>query len=276
MAGYFNFFPTISYANGLATNVITKIRFNESVQENLAIFYPYTIKQGERADQIAARVYDDAKLDWIIYLSNNIMDPYYDWPLSQEQFNQYIKEKYGSVVKAEQISFYRNNYQYDDSLLSPTTYDSLSSTLKKYYSPLLGYNENIISYKRKELDTVLETNFVVNLKVDSTTGFSIGEKITQSTNSGYVTQITTDSLIINKVTGTFSNDLVVGVNSNSTANVTGYSILNQSIPSNEIPFYSPVTYLQYEEELNNSKFNIRILDKSYVGKIIRDVRELFK
>lgn len=58
MAGYFNFFPSTEYANTIVTNLISKVKFDQSVQENLAVFYPYTIEQGERPDQIAARYYD--------------------------------------------------------------------------------------------------------------------------------------------------------------------------------------------------------------------------
>jgi len=276
MAGYFNFFPTTNYANNLATNIITKVKFDESVQRNLAIFYPYTIKRGERADQIAARVYEDPTLDWIIYLSNNITDPYYDWPLSQEQFNQYIITKYGTIPNAEQIAFYKNNYESDDSLLSPVAYDSLSSSVKKYYSPIFGYNQSIVSYKRKELDVVLETNIVISLAVNSTNNFIVGEKITQSANSGYIAQIDSNLIIVNRVTGTFSNNSISGLTSKSTTNVSNSTTLHQPIPSNEVSFYSPVTYLEYEENLNESKFNIKILDRSYVSKIVKDMRELFK
>jgi len=92
MAGYFNFFPSTEYANTIVTNLISKVKFDQSVQKNLAVFYPYTIDQGERPDQIAARYYNDPELDWLIYLANDIMDPYYDWPLSQNQFYEFVKE----------------------------------------------------------------------------------------------------------------------------------------------------------------------------------------
>lgn len=276
MPGYFNFFPSTSYANNIVTNIIAKVKFDQSVQENLAIFYPYTIIQGERADQIAARVYDDPTLDWIIYMSNNITDPYYDWPLSQEQFNQYILAKYGSIPKAEEIAFYKNNYESDDTLLSPSSFQSLATSIKKYYSPIIGFNDNIVSYQRKPIDTVLETNIVISLNVSSNSGFVVGEKITQNSNSGYITYIGSNKLIINKVTGSISNNTITGLTSNSTTTVTGSTILNQPIPAAEVSFYSPVTYLTYEEELNESKFNIKILDRSYVGKVQKDMRELFR
>ena len=274
MAGYFNFFPSTNFSSNIVTNITAKVKFDQSVQQNLALFYPYTIQQGERADQIAARVYNDPTLDWIIYLSNNILDPYYDWPLSQEQFNLYILAKYGSIPNAQEIAFYRNNFLNDDSLLSPNTYESLSGSLKKYYVPVLGFNENIISYKRKQLDTVVETNIVQSLTLSSVTGLLEGEKIIQSSSSGFITYIGSNHIILNKVTGNITTGSITGQTSKVTSTVTSTSILNYSIPLNEISFYSPVTFLEYEEELNESKFNIKILDKSYIGKIQKDMREL--
>ena len=274
MAGYFNFFPSTNYANNIVTNVIAKIKFDQSVQENLAIFYPYTIQQGERADQIAARVYDDSTLDWIIYLSNNITDPYYDWPLSQEQFNQYILAKYGTIPKAEEIAFYRNNYADDDTMLSPSAYNLLSTSIKKYYSPVIGFNDQIVSYQRKQLDHVVETNIVQSLSLSSVTGFQVGEKIIQNSNSGYINYKGSTYILISKVTGSITTGNITGSTSGTTATVTGSSILNYTIPVSEIPFYSPVTFLTYEEEINESKYNIRILDRSYIGKVQKDMREL--
>lgn len=274
MAGYFNFFPSTNYANNIVTNVIAKIKFDQSVQENLAIFYPYTIQQGERADQIAARVYDDSTLDWIIYLSNNITDPYYDWPLSQEQFNQYILAKYGTIPKAEEIAFYRNNYADDDTMLSPSAYNLLSTSIKKYYSPVIGFNDQIVSYQRKQLDHVVETNIVQSLSLSSVTGFQVGEKIIQNSNSGYINYKGSTYILISKVTGSITTGSITGSTSGTTATVTGSSILNYTIPVSEIPFYSPVTFLTYEEEINESKYNIRILDRSYIGKVQKDMREL--
>lgn len=274
MAGYFNFFPSTNYANNIVTNVIAKIKFDQSVQENLAIFYPYTIQQGERADQIAARVYDDSTLDWIIYLSNNITDPYYDWPLSQEQFNQYILAKYGTIPKAEEIAFYRNNYADDDTMLSPSAYNLLSTSIKKYYSPVIGFNDQIVSYQRKQLDHVVETNIVQSLTLSSVTGFQVGEKIIQNSNSGYINYKGSTYILISKVTGSITTGSITGSTSGTTATVTGSSILNYTIPVSEIPFYSPVTFLTYEEEINESKYNIRILDRSYIGKVQKDMREL--
>lgn len=278
MAGYFNYFPSFNYANNLATNVLAKIKFNESVQENLAVFYPYTIQQGERADQISARYYDDPSYDWIIYLSNEIVDPYYDWPMSTNQFNDYINFKYGNIELAQsKIAFFRVNYKNSESVISTSTYDGLSSSLKRYYTPVLGFNNNIVSYKNKELEYVLETNKTINLAVSSVNGtFIEGEVIKQGSNKAMIQSSNSSSIIINKLIGSFTTGTVSGQQSSANAVVSSATTLNQSISDLEASFWEPVDFYTYENELNESKFNIRILDRSYLSKVSSDVRELFK
>ena len=34
-------------------------------------------------------------LDWVVLLSNNIVNVQSEWPLSQADFNTYVTEKYG-------------------------------------------------------------------------------------------------------------------------------------------------------------------------------------
>ena len=282
MAGYFNFFPATQYANTIATNIISKVKFDQSVQNNLAIFYPYQIQQGERADQIAYKFYDDPTLDWVIYLANNIMDPYYDWPMSFEVFNEYIISKYTSITKAKQkISFFRNNYASDESLLSPSTYDSLSYLTKKYYTPVYGLDGTVISYKRQELDQVIETNKIVLVEFSSTSNtFIVGERVTSGSKIGFVTKENSSStpknIVIDKITGSFAvNDVVTGDDSGAVGTATSVTLLDQPLSDIDAVFFEPVSYFTYEEEINENKSNIRILDKSYISKIEKDMRELF-
>ena len=34
---------------------------------------------------------------WIILLFNNIKDRFYDWPLTQDQFEKYVNDKYSDI-----------------------------------------------------------------------------------------------------------------------------------------------------------------------------------
>ena len=55
---------------------------------------PFTIKEGERAEDIADYYYGSVDYTWLVYLSNNILDPYHEWPMAEAEFNQYLIEKY--------------------------------------------------------------------------------------------------------------------------------------------------------------------------------------
>ena len=56
MSGFFKYFPTLFHSNTAATNIIARVKFEESVKNNLAVFLPYQISEGQRPDQIAEGV----------------------------------------------------------------------------------------------------------------------------------------------------------------------------------------------------------------------------
>lgn len=108
MSLYFSSFPRINYNNTNAVNITLRSKIIDSFKAVATNFYSYTIKDGETADALAYDYYGDPNYVWIIYLCNNIIDPYYDWPLSNINFDKYIKNKYGSISTAQtQISYYK-------------------------------------------------------------------------------------------------------------------------------------------------------------------------
>ena len=68
-------------------------------------FYPYQVKQGDRPDTVSEGYYGRFFYSWIVYLSNNILDPYFQWQMTQQIFQEFITEKYGYVL-AKQTSSY--------------------------------------------------------------------------------------------------------------------------------------------------------------------------
>jgi len=103
---YFHNHPTILYNilhdNSVvrATDITSRPKLSELAKNAALVFYEYLVKDGERADQIAYRYYGDEQLDWIIYLANEMHDPYFAWPLDSFAFDQYIRQRYGSVSAA--------------------------------------------------------------------------------------------------------------------------------------------------------------------------------
>lgn len=108
MAHYFRPFPTISYRVPGSKNSIPAIditrRFSVAnfINNSKASFDEYHIGDGERPDMLAYDYYQDETLDWLILLTNEIIDPYFEWPRSYEQMQAYITQKYGSIAAANQ------------------------------------------------------------------------------------------------------------------------------------------------------------------------------
>jgi DNA primase large subunit len=103
MPSYFNQFPKIYYdavGNGnykLVTNLLRRVQIKEGLRESAALFDLYNITGEETPESVAEQYYGDQKYYWIILLFNNIKDRFYDWPLSQEQFETYVNDKYTNI-----------------------------------------------------------------------------------------------------------------------------------------------------------------------------------
>src|ERR1022692_1263615 len=85
---YFTLFPQITYANSVTIDLSKRVGlFNSKLGPNY--YAPYQVQPGVRADILANQIYGDPNVDWLLYLSNNIVDPYYGWTLSDVDFNQF-------------------------------------------------------------------------------------------------------------------------------------------------------------------------------------------
>lgn len=96
MSRYFQYFPQVTHTSEKLTDITKRAKFYEKIQSDPYVFLPYTIEEGLRADQVAYYYYGDANLVWLVYLANNIIDPYYDWPLTSEELYDMIAKKYES------------------------------------------------------------------------------------------------------------------------------------------------------------------------------------
>ena len=103
---YFRPFPTIKYRipkntkSISVTNITKRFAMTSFIRNAKVTFDQYILQDGDRPDTVAYQYYGDQTLDWLVLLANEIHDPYFQWPRTYEQFNSYIKEKYGSVSTA--------------------------------------------------------------------------------------------------------------------------------------------------------------------------------
>ena len=99
---YFNYFPLMAYdIKGdknykLVTELIKRVKVRNAIKDGLVVFDKYDVKYGENPEDIAFKYYDDAELHWVVLLVNNIVDRYYEWPLTDPQFQLFLTDKYGA------------------------------------------------------------------------------------------------------------------------------------------------------------------------------------
>ena len=99
---YFDKFPLIVYdIKGdnkfkLVPDILRRVKLRSNLQEGAVLFDKYDVKEGENPEDVAFKWFGSADLHWVILLTNNVTDRYYDWPLSQPDFAEFLTDKYGA------------------------------------------------------------------------------------------------------------------------------------------------------------------------------------
>ena len=99
---YFSKFPYVEYSlqNGselktvFVRNILRRVALSDDIKTGRSVFIEYDIKDGERPEHIAERVYGDTAYHWLILLTNDIVDPYHGWCKSSDILQDYINKKY--------------------------------------------------------------------------------------------------------------------------------------------------------------------------------------
>jgi len=104
---YFSQLPDFEYVNRTddgklisdyttVKNLFKRGKLREDIFQETTFFEKYQIQGDDRPDNVAQKIYGDASLDWVVLLSNNIINLYEEWPLPQASFDSYILEKYNN------------------------------------------------------------------------------------------------------------------------------------------------------------------------------------
>ena len=102
---YFRYVPNFEYVNRLRENktILEYIQvknlfkrgvIREDIFTDLTNFTKYSIVGDERPDNIANKVYGSQYYDWVVLLSNNVINYQNEWPMSQQSFQNYLDTKY--------------------------------------------------------------------------------------------------------------------------------------------------------------------------------------
>ena len=164
-------------------NLFKRGKIREDIFGNLQFFEKYSIIGDERPDNVAFKFYNDETLDWVILLSNNILNIQSEWPMTQKTFDKVMLEKYGSYD-----NLYNGIHHYETEEIK----NSLGITVLKggiHISPTWKTNGNFIetinsriadiSAENYDYETlqIVPTNVVTVSMVNGLLGVNVGDQI---------------------------------------------------------------------------------------------------
>jgi len=97
----FEAFPRIAYTlddgdtEQVVVDIFKRVVLSKEFQENSAYFETYDVNHGETPEELSFRFYGTESLHWLILMTNNIVDPRFEWPVSEENLLKVVEDKYG-------------------------------------------------------------------------------------------------------------------------------------------------------------------------------------
>ena len=204
MSNYFNQLPDFEYVSRLpdakisdyitVKNLFKRAFLREDIYQNLTFFTKYSIKGDDRPDNVAAEIYQDSSLDWLVLLTNNIINIPNEWPLSQDNFNRYLLDKYDNDYN----TIYNGVHHYEtievedsnETIIIPAGLEVSQDFTTTYYDYFIGglttannitrpitnyeYEENLENKKREIYILKLEYLSVVIDDIDDLMAYKKG------------------------------------------------------------------------------------------------------
>ena len=148
---YFRNLPEFEYVNrtkegrsegdySIVKNFFKRSKLRDDIFQDLTFFTKYIVEGDDRPDNVADKVYNDSTLDWVILLSNNIVNVQSEWPLSQADFHAYVTGKYDEETLNSGIHHYesREVKTTDNSIIIPAGQRVGVAQSVSYYDDALG------------------------------------------------------------------------------------------------------------------------------------------
>jgi hypothetical protein len=158
---YFDQFPSMYYtfdnvSATLVTNFLARVALSDELKSNVTLYSPYTIADGDTPEIVADKVYGDPQLHWVILLTNEIIDPRYDWCLSQYNLDAMCEAKYANMYGT-------HHYETTDGYIVDSNYPGAVSISNYQYEDRLNeakrtikiLNPNLVAEFVKEFATAM-------------------------------------------------------------------------------------------------------------------------
>lgn len=254
---YFNIFPDISYpynADGdrkIAKNILKRFTFKDSIKNNGDIFVRYTMRESDTYESLAKKLYGSADLHWILFLMNEIQDPYEDLPKNSTDIQLFINQKYPGYAVFMDLDSYQGDFSIGETVTGANGYSgtvvSWDGTLRKL---VVNSESGSSSLVKDELITGSSSNAVAR----------------------YQRRVRND-VCVHHFEDSFGNVLSALPNP---VDATYASPLQGYLDQTEQAGVVTITNTDYEESENRKKRQIKILKVELRDQILADAERVFK
>lgn len=290
---YFSKFPILRYPVRIGDtlrlaycrNILRRVGLTDEITGKDSAFIQYDVKDGERPEHIAERIYGDPEYHWIILLTNNIINPYHDWYKPSSVMEEYITKKY--TGKAVYFTTNSGQFVYLSDSDGTLVQGSNSSQIKNYepilcrvitsYVPFVegnasvvfgdGTSQSVVIKRVDDLDTSLhhfeteQAGSKIHLDPISqrTDGYVYTGGVLGSVTDEYPNPVTSNGLNYSPAQTVDLDETYIG----------RYMGISQAKDNQYV-----ITNRQHEFNLNETRRTINILHPRYKSVIIRELQAL--
>jgi hypothetical protein len=318
MPSYFRQVPDFEYVSrdpnqrqiseyATVKNLFRRGKLREDIFGNLSYFTKYKIIGDERPDNVAYKIYNDETLDWVILLSNNILNIQTEWPLPQSIFDKVLLEKYDSYDKlyngihhyeTKEIRDSTGNLILPKGIKMPNQWKSENGFVEGYrgvgiISRLIYQGDVEVVIDQNILD--LKQNLIITIQNavdDAINGsFVIKSLERRDTNGDGIDDQVRFKIDITETPPTSGNGIELQVTGRESIEFTSSTPLQQSnnyfyeyydnnlqtqILVTSASILTEITNYEYESQLEDDKRNIFVLKPQYLNVVFNDMEEIMK
>lgn len=283
-------------------NLFKRGKLRPDIFGNLNFFTKYKIIGDERPDNVAYKIYGDETFDWVVLLSNNILNIQTEWPLPQTSFDQILLDKYGSYE-----NLYSGIHHYETVEIKNS--NGITVLPAGLQTPnTWRTNGNFIQAARTTINQIFAGSAGVPSKTVTVTmnngikGLSVGSQIfinniSENVFNGkfvvtsvlapfddiaisFTYELPSVPSVANPVLSTLGiEEAIFTVDGNiGVGNAYYYEFYDdglgyyQTIPSTQV--VTPITNYEYESKIEDDKRNIFVLKPRYLNVVFNDLEDI--
>jgi hypothetical protein len=230
----------------LVKDIFRRVVLANQTKELFSAYDLYDVKENETPEILANKIYGSAHLHWVLLLTNDIIDPRYDWPMSTINLIEYVKHKYHSI-RSKYIRFNNNKISALD-----------TNTIKFVKTLSVNDSLEIIGSYNKLNDGIYTVSSLA----------SSGESFTVTDTLGNSVTFSDDNIT--------SKNLYVKLLSDHSGEVHHYEDTNGREVQSPGSSITPISNYTYEERINEGKRRIKILQPRFISQLQQELQTLIK